>query len=392
MPTFLHHHLHHGHSNEFTQILRSRNLRAFAFGIARVFIPLFLITVYGGLEEALWPITVFILSGYGLRLLLIPQYAALVIKLGAKHAMSVSFVSGVVALLMTAYLQTNLWYIAALGFFLGAANALFFLAYHIDLALTLKKTKAVKHGIGSVEMIRKIVLALGPLFGGIVATQISEKALFVAAAAFMVMAISALYLKEDDVLSHNTNLNLGSLKIYRKYWRDFVANFAMGINVNAASFLWSILLFVVIGTYQAVGFVLAISLVMSLVIITFTRRHDSAKSDRKEIRGGSTATSAIHMARPFVETASMAAGVNFFNDIAYSFLYVPYVDRYYKRIRKKDGMTYVTVMEVAAVLGHLVMWLSFTGLFVVLGQNSAFIGAFALAAVAALFVRLISRE
>jgi len=392
MPTFLHHHLHHGHPNEFQQILRARNLHALAFSVARVFIPLFLINIYGGLAQALWPITVFMLGGYALRLLLMPQFAAVIVRLGAKHAMAMSFVLAVVSLVMTAFLQSNLIYIFVLAFFLGAGNALFFMSYHVDLALTLNKSDALKHGIGSVEMLRKVALALGPLAGGLIATQISEKALFIVAAIIMSMAASALYLKEDNVISHKTKLQLWKAKTYRKYRRYFIANFAMGINSCASSFLWSILLFVVIGTYQAVGFVLAVSLILSLGVIAYARRRDSLRSDKLEINGGSTATSLLHVARPFVETGAMATGINFFNDIAFSFLYVPYVDQYYKQVCKKDGLTFVALMESSVLVGYLIPWFAFVGLFLAFGQNLAFIGAYVLAAIATLFVPLISRK
>ena len=137
---------------------------------------------------------------------------------------------------------------------------------------------------------------------------------------------------------------------------------------------------------------LAASLILSLVIITIIRRHESVDSDRREIANGSNATAIVHIARPFVETAGMAAGVNFLNDLAYTLLYVPFVDRYYKHIRKKDSISYVAVMEMAAMLGHTVLWLSFVILYAALSEKMAFAGAFLLAALATLFVRLISRE
>jgi len=392
MPSFLHHHLHHGHPDEFTQILRSRNLRAFGNSIATTFISLYLITTYGGLREALWPISVFVLSAYMLRVALMPLFAEAVVRFGAKHVMAASYLLSAAALLMVAFLQTNVWWIAAFGLLVALGNGMFFIAYHIDLALTLNRGNSVKHGVGSVQMVRKVSLALGPLVGGIIATQVDEKSLFLLAAAITGSAAVALYLGDDDVVSHRTKLKFNAKKFYRKHRKALVASFGMGVNSGAAMFLWSILLFVVIGTYQAVGVVVAASLILSLVVITINRRHESFDSDNKEIKGGSRATAAIHVARPFADTATLATGVSFFNDLAYTLLFVPYVDRYYKQIRSGDGLTFVAAMEAMVCIGRIINWFSFVILFLLFGQFWGFFGAFMFASVSTLFIQMINQD
>jgi hypothetical protein len=293
---------------------------------------------------------------------------------------------------MVAFLQANAWWIAAFGFLIALGNGMFFIAYHTDLALTLNRGSAVKHGVGSVQMVRKVALALGPLVGGIIATQVDEKSLFLLAAAITGSASIALYLGNDDVVSHKTKLKFRDKNFYRKHRKAFVANLAMGLNTGASAFLWSILLFVVIGTYQAVGVVVAASLILSLVVITVNRRHESFESDSKEIKSGTRATAAIHIARPFADTVAIATGVSFFNDLAYSLLFVPYVDRYYKQIRTSDGLTFVAVMEAMVCVGRIISWFSFVVLFLLFGQFWGFFGAFLIASVSTLFIEMINQD
>lgn len=388
MPQLLYHHLasHHLHYTAINEVYLSRAARAFGLSIIGIFIPIYLYNLGYGLAS----IAAFFIIANFVRLLVTPLAAYLLSRFGAKHLMAFGQLWAIifVALLLFAERNTGLLVLTALVW--GIDLGIFWLAHHHNLSYvrTLGRTS---RQIGVVFMLFSIAHALGPLVGGVVATQFGIQYTLWLAIGFL-LAASYVFLRTP-----------GDAPPVQFTWRDafrgwkhmrphMTANGANGFQGEAALNMWPLFIFLFLGTYQMVGVAVSASLMVSLIIIYLVSRRGDQGRNWQQLRTGSKSSALVHLVRPFVQTLGAAASVNVIHEIASHLYKIPFLSYYYEHASNSaDRLGYILKLEMAVCLGSIASWAMLLGLGTLLPIQRAVVCSFAFASVAALFITRIAR-
>lgn len=390
MPQFFFHHFHtaHHHYEEYNQLFYMRSLRALASSLVSVFIPIYLLQINdNSIEKALPIIALYYMGVYSLRFLLSPVGGFLTSRIGAKHVLTISAGLSALAMFCLAYLDQYSSLLLLIVLLSGVNMALFFTALHTDMSLSTKRRKGKQ--VSSIEIVRKLVMAIGPLVGGVIAGTVGIYYSFIAAAVIiLVSTFDFTFDKEPTRTKHPL-----SLKDFRnvKPKIHLLANVGMGMNLVSAVLLWPLFVYLLVGSYEGVGVVVSISLALSIFIMRFLGVHDSSRSTHKQIRLGASFTALTHAIRPVTTTLGAITGVNLANDVAYSTLVVPYMSSYYKNADQTNRIAYVSLMEMAFGLGATLTFGLVLLLTLMVSAQVAIVSGFVIGALGSLAAQLIKR-
>lgn len=390
MPQFFFHHFHtaHHHYEEYNQLFYMRSLRALASSLVSVFIPIYFLHIYNNdIEAALPVIAMYYIGIYLLRALLNPLGAVLVSRLGAKHVLTISAGVSALSTLCLAYLDQYYNLLLLIVLLSGLNQALFFTALHTDMSLSTKHRKGKQ--VSAIEIARKLVMAIGPLVGGLIAGTVGIYYGFIAATVILLVSTFGLKLSDEPTRTKHPF----SWRDYKEVqWKaHLLANVGMGMNLVSAVLLWPLFVYLLVGSYEEVGVVVSISLALSIFIMRFLGVHDSSRSTRKQINLGSSFTALTHVIRPITSTFGAITGVNLANDIAYSTLVVPYMSSYYKNADQTNRIAYVSLMEMAFGLGAALTFGLVLLLALLVSAQVAIVSGFIIGAFGSLAAQLIKK-
>lgn len=353
-------HPHHGIApprkleTEFSQIFVSRTIRAFGASMVSLFIPIYLFQVSGGdFSVALPLITAVFTVIYGIRVLFTFQIVRLISKLGGKHVMTISAIIDAFAYLLLSGVSDRPSLIVPWSICAGFGSAAFFAALHLELCRSTGKEKA--HKVGAVAIARKMAISLGPLVGGLVAGYYGfEYAAYIAA---VVVLSSVIPLHTNSEPLRKTKpaewLKVAELAYSDKAVRG---NVGMGFNAIAAMLVWPLFIYIFLQSYQEVGIIISVSLLLALALMVAVGKNESKKSIEKEVKIGSSGSALTHLLRVFAMNPLLITVVNFLNDITFSVMVVPYIAQYYRNANRHGSAAYIAAMESAFALGALLMW------------------------------------
>lgn len=382
MPQLLYFHLisHHLHYTEINEVYISRAARAFGLSLIGIFIPIYLYNLGYGLPV----IALFYIIAHSAHLLMTPVTAALMARFGAKHLMAFGqlWAMAFIVLLTFADSSTLLLLLAAIVW--GVDLAIFWPAHHLNMSYVRTQGKTSRQ-IGTIFMILSVTSALGPLLGGVIATQFGIQYAFLAALILLLVAayVSMQTPEQGLKATFNWRQMLHGWKLLR---RDATANAANGLQTSIAISIWPLFIFLFLGTYQTVGLVVSFSLVVSIVVIYFIAVRGDQGKNLQQIHLGTKGSALVHLVRPFAQTFGVAVGINILHEVASNLYKIPFVSYYYEHASSaRDRLAYIVKMELASSAGMIVSWLIVLVLALLLPLNVALISAFAVAAVAVLF-------
>lgn len=242
-------------------LLLNRSLLKTAFGFINVFVPIFLYQKFGiqflGIYILLCLVVVFVT----------PISALLLSRLGVRVLMFMSVPFAVASMLVLS-LDIDKGLMGLLfAVCMGIHTALYWVPYHVDLALQLK----VSHRgviMGWYENILEIVSILTPFIGGvlIVLTGFSDSLAFVAI--ICSLSVVPLYFVHEVYERFEWTYIETFRKLFSKKNRSLFLGYAAdGAQTAVATILWPVFIFNVFNSeYAAVGLVTSLSMVAILML------------------------------------------------------------------------------------------------------------------------------
>jgi len=284
---------------------------------------------------------------------------------------------GIVAMAVTAVLQ-------------GMSSTLYDVCHLIDFS----KVKSADHAgkeIAYMNIVEKVATGLSPLIGGVIAFLFSPEATMWAAALLFALASVPLF-KTGEPLATRQKLAFRGFP-WRMTWRSFVAETAVGFDIVASSVVWSLLVAVFIlgihnnRVYAELGALLSVVLLAALAASYAYGSLIDRRRGRELLYITVAANSLVHLARPFVASPVIVAGVNAANEVATTGYAMAFTRGMFDTADLSGHrFTYLGIIEVVANLGATIA--AFCFLMFVLSWDAAtgMRSFFFLAAGVALFI------
>lgn len=353
--------------------------RAFSFSLIAIFIPIYLYNL--GYNLAI--IALFFIVMQAARLCVTPWAGLLLARFGAKHLMAVSQLFSIAFIILLAVGSTNIGLLLLAAVVRGTDLGIFWLSYHFNFS-SVRVREKTSWQVGVMFMLLSVMHALGPLLGGIIATQVGIQYGFLVAAIFLLVAAYAIMRTPEQAAAVRFEWQ-DIRRNWRRMRRDVTANGANSFQTEIGVHCWPLFIFLFLGTYQTVGLVVSLSLVASIAAIYLIGRRGDRGKNRQQIHIGSRGTSLVHLSRPFAQSLGSVVGVNVVNEVVSNFYKIPFLSYYYQNASDASNrLAYIVRMEMAGSAGNIAAWSAVLLLALLLPLKLALIFAFICAAGAVL--------
>ncbi len=352
-----------------------------------VFIPLILLNE--GLR--LWQVCAFYI-GYGLfKLTLNYPIFKVINRRGPIAGLTVGNVAGAIYLLSIAgYTSTGApeyLYLSAL--MLAVMNSFLWNSQHLHISTAMDESRKSRD-LAMIANLGRLAGILSPLIGGAIAVTLGGGWLASLAAVVTLLSIVPL-LRLEPRSSHIPEADLKYSMAYAPV-RDLVGNVGFNAHTLVGVMVWPLYLAVFIPSFSKIGYIDAISTAVAVVVLHFTARRSDNGKNYNVLVEGTAMSSVVHMARVFASSNPFTITlISSFYDIALSYQANPWTSIYYAHAKKR-GIRYILSMEIAGDLAYVAVWGVLGAIAYATESNAFFNVAFAIAAVAAWLVLLISRD
>jgi MFS family permease len=343
------HHLWRIKYTELNELYATMTLRTLGASLIAIFIPIFLLKIGYSLRD----IFAINLMMYSLEFLLEYPCTVLIRKYGPKHliALSLPFLIAHFLLLMT--LPTYhwpLWTIAATG---GITMATFWQAYHYDFSRT-KHRKKTSREVSKLYISIALMGAIAPFIGGYIATHFGIS--WVYALATFILIIAALpLLKTGEPHRRVRKINLGRVDI-RDIKMDVLANMGSAVEATSGGIVWPLFIFLIIASYQGVGLITSLALVITVLVTYFVGRWSDKTNRKKYIKMGGLMSSFSFILQTLASTVLHVFSLNIFRSLANSVFATPFASEYYLHADEQSRSEYLFYMESAVDLGRVILF------------------------------------
>ena len=311
--------------SELAEIYTSMSLRSFGVGIIGIFVPIYLYKTGIDLHSIFYFYTVF----FVVRVPLSYIDAVIVGRIGPKHSIALSTLIFVIFLALLLSLESVGWPLFVLATVFSVSNGLFFLAYHTDFS----KVKDSKHGgkeLGWLYIFERGGGALGPVFGGLIASLITPEATILLAISILLGSLIPLFITNEPVKVHQKIIYEGFR--WRAHIHDAVSLSAFNVENVASYVLWPLLVAVTVfsdDTYAKLGGIVGFAMVLSLFSAHMFGKFIDDKSGLPLLRYGVIINAVTHLLRPFITTASGVLAITVSNEPVTLSYRMPLIKGYY---------------------------------------------------------------
>jgi hypothetical protein len=311
--------------SELAEIYTSMSLRSFGVGIIGIFVPVYLFK--NGVD--LHSIFYFYAAFFVTRIPLSYIDAYVIGRIGPKHSIALSTLIFVVFLAFLLSFNTVEWPLFILAMVYSISNGLFYLAYHTDFS----KVKDSNHGgkeLGWLYIFERGGGALGPIFGGLVASFVAPEITIVVAIAILLGSLVPLFMTNEPVKVHQKIIYEGFRRSIHLH--DAISLSAFNIENAASYILWPLLVSVSIftdDTYAKLGGVIGFATVLSLFSAHMFGKFIDDKSGLSLLRYGVIINAITHLIRPFVTTTGGVLAITVSNEPVTLSYRMPLIKGYY---------------------------------------------------------------
>lgn len=272
--------------------------------------------------------------------------------------------------------ETKLTGLIIYGACLTFSATLHELCYYVDFS----RVKSVEHAgkeIGFMNILEKIVIALGPVVGGVVALKFNVQITMWLAGFMLILAGIPLFKLKNQ-----------SEKKHRFVWQGFpwrlalpsiLAEMPMGFDIIASSTVWGLFVAIVLlpkagnGIYAALGALSSVTVLMAIIFSSiFGKLIDGSKGGFL-MRVGVGVNVVVHLSRIFVSTIAGALGINVVNEVASTALGMSFMRGMFD-IADTSGyrIVYIVAMDVIKNLGSVVACAVMAACVVSVGIHNSF--------------------
>jgi MFS family permease len=370
--------------DELSELYISMLFRSLALSVIGIFVPVFLLKNGYDIQSILLFFTYF----FATRTVMDVVGGYLVARVGPKHTMVISYLSQIAASIMFLTLPDQNWPLLLPAIFWGAANSLFFVAFHVDFS----KIKHSEHGgkeLGYVNVMERIGATLGPITGGLLAYFLSPKYIFAGAIVLLLVGLVPLF-KTTEPTRTKQHLDFKNFKIDHLK-RDYISYAAVSMENNFCVILWPLFLALfALGSnvFLELGALASIGICASAVASYYIGKLVDEKKGGQLLNAAATTNALIYMVRPFVNSLPFALAVGVANDVVTVGYRIPYHKGMYDAADALPGyrIVYIVSMETIGSFTKFVAWTLLYLLSEVLSARSVITLGFFMAAMASLGV------
>jgi len=346
-----HHFFHFLRNRELGELYASVAIRAFAFALIGVFIPVYLYQLGYSFT------TIFLFYGVlGLVTAVFSLISAKVFsKIGLKHCMLISMPFLIILFMFLYTLGTFKWPIILLSLTYGIHVAFFWVPYHIDFArASNKKQRGMQVGFSKIVAI--VFASMGPLVGGLILAFFGFHILFATVIIFLISSIIPLFLTKE--IHQPFHLSLKEF-FHGQKLRDILGFLGYGAEMRLGYVVWPLFIFLFIlgEKYISLGIVSSLAL-FSGIIFTFIAGKLSDKQKRQNIlKVGAGTNAVIWVIKSFIVTPFQVIITEIFYGAAQATMHVPFDTLCYDKARKRNVAGMILQREFYISLGAFLMFM-----------------------------------
>lgn len=371
--------------NELSEIYITMMLRSMAISMTGIFVPIYLFK----LSYSITAIFSVFAMYFTARIVLDFAAAFTTARIGPKHTLVIGQFLQIVTAGLFLTLPSMNWSIYLIGAIWGSSASFFFIPFHIDFSKVKHKNNGGKE-IGFEQIMEKVGYILGPVVGGLVATLVGSRYIFLVSIFLLLGGLWPLFRTSEPV---RLKQKLDFKNFHISKIKDYLPSY-VGLNVEntICLMLWPYFLavFVVPGNtvFVMVGLISSISVMASILTAQAVGRTVDNKKGRNLLRFSASVNSLIHLIRPFVTLYPVAFGINVINEIATIGYRLPYTKGMYDAADDLPGyrIVFITTMEVIGCMAKSFAWWILVALSTILTGKSIFIIGFYIAAIASLLI------
>lgn len=356
-------------------------LRSLGLGIGGIFVPIYLYD----LGYSLTWIGVFFLVSSLMRYPLEFLNGHLVSKFGSKHVLTASFLALIVYFFLmqgVPYWSGWLW-IAA--FFLALEMSWYWVSRNMHMS----QNRSHDHGsrqISRVIILQRVAAAVGPLIGGLVGALFGLEFSLLLAAFVLILAAYPLFRTQDYY--ETRKFKFVGLKM------PYTALSYLGLQVNSITtlFMWPLFIYLVLGGYESIGFIIAITVVLGGFITHFIGKMGDQGKNPILLAIGSVMEAFTNVLRGVTSSFGSILGVNMMSDFSAYLIAGPATSIRFEQSDTTDRLNFVVNCQLWAVNGKSMAWLLLVVFSLVLSLEATLQAVFIVSAVGALLIPLIVRQ
>lgn len=368
--------------DELSELYVSNLLRSVAVTIFMVFVPFYMY------QNGYSPAEIFALFGlfFVVRSIFDILGGYSVALHGPKHTLIGSCILQIVSAALLLTVPYCHWPIYLIAIPWGAANSLFFIAYHVTFS-KIKHTKKAGHELGYMQVFEKVGYFIGPLIGGILGSAFGSQYIFIAAVILLTASLWPLFLTSEPVKVHQ-KLDFKNFPVNKiKY--VLLSNSFMGTENSLCINIWPfyVAVFVLSGAvYAQLGALSAIGVLAGIASAKIIGKLSDTSFARPLLRYSAILNALMYGIRPFVHGLGGVVAVNVANEALTAGYRMPYTKGLYATADDLPGyrIVYVSVVECSNSISKAVLWFFLAILVTAIALKTVIFLAFVIAALSSL--------
>jgi MFS family permease len=334
---------------ELSEIYWAMSLKTMALSFVGLFVPIYLYNL------GYTPFTIFMYYGLVFFFKGISEefFARLIIKIGPKHGFIYSFPILFSYLFMILTLPEYNWSIFLLAFISGSGLALSWFSYHVDFSKARKNDKSSK-SLSQIQALLTISGAIAPFIGGFVATRFGmDKALLLSMITLLLAGIPLLRTREPHTPA---KINMKKIDI-NKIKGDMIGSVGLSLNNSALYEIWPFFIFLVVGTYEAVGSLESIALLLTVFTTIYLGRKINKDNRHKMLNKGAEINGSLFLIRSVAQSIFHIFFLNVAQSVFAPFLRIPFFSELYMHTDEEPRIEYLLMTERSMDYGRMFMFM-----------------------------------
>jgi MFS family permease len=338
-------------NRELNELYANIAIRAFAFALAGVFIPIYLYQLGYSFT------TIFFF--YGL-LGLITAVSSLVSvkvfsKFGLKHCMLISMPFLIVFFTLLYTLEGFGWPLILLSLIYGISAAFFWVPFHIDFAkFSNKKQRGMQ--VGFSKIVASVFAAIGPGIGGLILAFFGFKILFIIVIIFLIGSIIPLFLTKE--IHQPFHFSLKEFFQGQKL-KEILGFMGHGAEMRLGWIVWPLFIFLFIlgEKYIYLGIVSSLSLFSGVLFIFIAGKLSNTKGRKTTLKIGAITNAIIWVIKSFIITPLQVIITDLFYGATQATMNVPFDAISYDKAKKRNVTGIILQREFYIHMGAFLMFM-----------------------------------
>lgn len=280
-------------------------------------------------------------------------------KILTKHGVRYGFVLG--HLLYALYVlclissQTNTYLVLTAAVINGLHINLFWNSYHYSLSRYSNENK-IGANLGIINFLLNLLAMVAPALGGIIIVTLGYQTLFLLG--LFVILFGALFsllldnVRVRDGISFAEFFSWLSEPTFRRLATSFTGRYFNDASIN----LWTLYMFILLGSYDGVGYFYSLSLLLALIISYFAGSFIDQSKGRKQFVLSGGLLSVFWLLRSFAVNIWTITFINAFDKLASSFHWLFFDRSWIMRGKGREALSYFVYREMIYSLAALAFW------------------------------------